>query len=684
MSIKSAIRNWLGVPDAPIKEAKQLSSFENDIFFAFPDEFIGNSYYDLATGAYAKNELVYACIAAITRQFNEAPLTVYNRKSGEKMPKHPLSLLFENPAPMMKASRFTFWEDALMHYLIAGNMYVMKIRGGVSGTGKIKELMLLRPDLVEIKTTGLQVTHYVYNTSVNIAVDDMIHVRTSNPLSPFIGMPPMQAAVRQIASDNEATDFTHATMKNRGNAPGVMVKLPGDLPDKDQLQRMRAQWRQSYSGDNRGGVMFMSNGGEAMTLALNMRDLTMPDLRDLTEARICGIFGVPPIVVGAVVGLKRSTFANYAEARQSFVQDTIIPLQKKLCAELDIELAAEFGNDIYIASDLSDVSSLTGIRQTEFTNSDLGVQHGWLTVNEARVRSGYGRVQGGDVFLRGMVMESAVTPERQSKRIETKSAAPENKKRIDLIDGALIRQSTADKYYEELRKVAALEFIKQSLDVTKLVRSQLKIDADRTIGLQSDMLDLEGLWTRRIVEDVAPTIGTVLGASYKLAADELNLAFDIENETVQAFIRDYGYRFAEKISATSVSEVRALINKSVTEPWTYEQLVEELGSTFTNWSTYRASMVARTELIRAANTGAEAAWQSGDISEKEWLAAGDACEYCIELNGKRVQVGATFLKVGDSASAGDGSESKPMAITYEDIEAPPLHPNCRCALIPVI
>jgi hypothetical protein len=44
-------------------------------------------------------------------------------------------------------------------------------------------------------------------------------------------------------------------------------------------------------------------------------------------------------------------------------------------------------------------------------------------------------------------------------------------------------------------------------------------------------------------------------------------------------------------------------------------------------------------------------------------------------------MGDTFLNVGDSVTASDGSR---FVVDFENVSGPPLHPNCRCDLIPVL
>jgi len=82
----------------------------------------------------------------------------------------------------------------------------------------------------------------------------------------------------------------------------------------------------------------------------------------------------------------------------------------------------------------------------------------------------------------------------------------------------------------------------------------------------------------------------------------------------------------------------------------------------------RSMMIARTEVMTAANQGRAISWlQAGDsglvslaVSSKEWIAEADACEECSSYDGE-------IVAASDSFSSGD-----PM---------PPAHPNCRCTAV---
>jgi len=75
----------------------------------------------------------------------------------------------------------------------------------------------------------------------------------------------------------------------------------------------------------------------------------------------------------------------------------------------------------------------------------------------------------------------------------------------------------------------------------------------------------------------------------------------------------------------------------------------------------RATVMARTEAINAFTQGAELRYAQAGIEKLEWLTAGDGrvCPICGPLNGKVFSVKSRH-------------------------ERPPIHPNCRCTIIPVL
>ena len=114
------------------------------------------------------------------------------------------------------------------------------------------------------------------------------------------------------------------------------------------------------------------------------------------------------------------------------------------------------------------------------------------------------------------------------------------------------------------------------------------------------------------------------------------------------------------------------------------ELRKRVKDLFKDMATYRATRIARTETTKATNWAAETAYkESGVVKAKEWLVTADdrLCEFCRPMNGKKVKLGDTYFKEGETV---DGDKGGSLELSFEDIQHPPLHANCRCTLIPII
>lgn len=86
----------------------------------------------------------------------------------------------------------------------------------------------------------------------------------------------------------------------------------------------------------------------------------------------------------------------------------------------------------------------------------------------------------------------------------------------------------------------------------------------------------------------------------------------------------------------------------------------------------RAFRIAATETSRAMHGGALlAAKQSGLVVKKRWLASTDACDECLELDGREVGLDEPFYV-------------DPRGGPYAVVLYPPLHPHCFCDFTEVI
>lgn len=86
------------------------------------------------------------------------------------------------------------------------------------------------------------------------------------------------------------------------------------------------------------------------------------------------------------------------------------------------------------------------------------------------------------------------------------------------------------------------------------------------------------------------------------------------------------------------------------------------------YSKMQAQRITRTEVLRVSNQASLDAYeQSGVVEGKQWLTAG-AVDECAQYEGQIVTLSDSFY--GSDSEFADGD--------------PPLHPNCRCVILPVV
>jgi HK97 family phage portal protein len=371
------------------------------------------TYQSAAAAGFGRNELVYACIRERAENLPQSVLRVYPGNQpvahGEPLEDHRLRRLISQPNPV--TGEFEFFELSVTYLDLAGNCYWLIQRGR---DGLPAELWPVRPDLIRIfPTLDPRVWSYGYvldpttsarnvtSAIIPIASRDIIHVKYANPLNAYFGQPPLRPAARAVSLDNAATDFVDTLLRNYA-VPGVVIKTATEVTQvvADKLKR---KWKAAFTGARRGEPAVLQAGMDVQPLGMSLRDLEFPDLRAFSESRICAALQVPPILVGAKVGLDRSTFTNYQEARKQLWEEAIFSLQRRFRDPIATQLLPEFSGTgrarVAVRWDNSQVLALQEAESAKWERAVNALAHGGITVNDFRRVVGLDTDPAGDVFL---------------------------------------------------------------------------------------------------------------------------------------------------------------------------------------------------------------------------------------------------------------------------------------------
>jgi hypothetical protein len=504
-------------------------------------------------------------------------------------------------------------------------------------------------------------------------------------------MSPIQAALRQLESDNTATDYGLALLNN-GAIPAVVVRSDDSMTE-DQAKVSKEAWLANHGGKKRGGVSFISGTESIETISMDMTQLGFDQLRDLTESRICTAFQVPPIVLGANVGLKHGTLANYEQAIRAFYEGTISPLHNQIDDIINTMLVTDIDKGLIVYFDISRVVAFEGLRSKRNENIRMDYEKGIITRDEARDSLGYDpAVEGGSDYSTSSSQSVTVNQSKGCGHNHQTKADPDP---LSQLDEAIGRRNNAESLMDDVEKDAKKEFKKESKEVMKSFKAIngkkgfKEINQQEFNAMKNAINELEGEWALRIEKGAAESLSAIAISAGEEAAAVLGTSFNISSAEALEFIKTYKFKFAASISSTSADDVRSIVIKAQEGNLSFPEMRDSLLVKFEEWTVPRANMVARTETVRAANQGSIEAYRQAGIKTMEWKSVDDACDWCLEMNGRKTMIGEPFFEQGDTfivnvkdPSTGD-EVPKIMKLNYETVEGPTLHPNCRCVVVPI-
>lgn len=186
--------------------------------------------------------------------------------------------------------------------------------------------------------------------------------------------------------------------------------------------------------------------------------------------------------------------------------------------------------------------------------------------------------------------------------------------------------------------------------------------------------------TQIMVRVYNPLMKDIISTQGKRAAKLVGeAAFSMATESVRDYLADRSFQFSFEVNQETNRLISAALQEGVAEGEGIPALRDRVREVFDGMSKPRAERIARSEVIRASNFASNEAFeQSGVVRQVQWLATPDdrIDSECAELDGKVITLGDSFFKKGDTI--GD------ISLDYEDIDYPPLHPNCRCTIVPIV
>ncbi len=341
----------------------------------------------------SNNSAVYACLRARLAGYLEAPVQVWEEQPGNQrtvLPDHPAGALLDRPNPYL-TGRSLLWYLQWCKVL-DGNAYVRKVR---AGNGQPVELWPISPSRIEPKGDRDQfIAYYRYEYAPAkfeaIPAEDIIHFRVGMDDQDHLkGISELKRLLREVSADDAATSFSDELLHNYA-MPGLVVSVEEGI-DAEEAQRAKDRIASNFGPGNRGRVAVISGGATASAFSFSPRDLNLQELHRLPEERISAVIGVPAIVAGLGAGLDRSTYSNFREAREAFVEQTILPEYAADDEVWTLHLLTEFDSSPahLVAHDISKMRALQEDTNALWARITLAFEKGLLDQPTALSELGY-------------------------------------------------------------------------------------------------------------------------------------------------------------------------------------------------------------------------------------------------------------------------------------------------------
>lgn len=383
------------------EETKEPTYEAQTMPFGFGRDFFESQPLDVTEFAHEamnSDSLVYACLRELATAASEPAYRVMlptNEQPVEAPITNPIVQILERPNDQQDFYQFV--DELVINLYVSGNAYIYKIR---NGAGKVIGMKLLRSDRVTIKVNPrdgrLNYQYEIDSVRYALNPDDVSQLKFPSMTSDVYGLSPLQPIASIINLDLAQIQYAKFFFQNSGT-PSGLLKVKRRLQTPEDADRIRSRWRSSFGGGNMHKLAVLDEDATYERLGESLSNMAFPELRDTTESRICMALGIPPILIGSVVGLDRATYSNYREARQSFFYETMIPLANRIVRFLNHCLSYEFPNAGYIEADFTDVQALSEDMNALTERTTKQWDAGLISLNEAREALGLDPLDGGEI-----------------------------------------------------------------------------------------------------------------------------------------------------------------------------------------------------------------------------------------------------------------------------------------------
>ena len=364
-----------------------------------------------------RNSTVMACVGAKARAMAQLPIKIMSEQEDgsyldavkdksvgarDKNKARQVSKLLNNPNNFQ--SKYEFWYQWLMWLELSGEAFTLWWREDQKNpTQTPMEMYVLDSTLIAVTINParypsyrLSTPSYGFSKDEPLAAHQVMHIKEA-AWQGSAGFNKGILAAELVTLDQDIDVYANFIMLN-GAKPTGMFTTEQVIPDgkyKELAARLKEAWS-NMTGSQRtdeskpGQGMLLDQGMKYTPIdILTLQDTQAAELKIQTMKRICGLFGVPPAMVGIADQKYNNTQTMLDEFYKSTMYPTIVNVQEKLKQQL-------FNGYPSLSVQFDTSNFLKGAPIDQMNYVKAGVDAGILTPNEAREYLGKAQIEGGN------------------------------------------------------------------------------------------------------------------------------------------------------------------------------------------------------------------------------------------------------------------------------------------------
>jgi HK97 family phage portal protein len=524
------------------------------------------------------------------------------------------------------------------HVKFTGNAFLMRSTATPWGQDKgiFDSLIPLMPDQVKLKTTPdkLFISHYevtINGMVFHLDKQEIIHFRQNTVLNPFWGVGNISKA-RIIAEASIAAEQYSLDLFSKQGKEKLLITEDSQLTPQDYSRR--ADLMRSKFANNEDVLLLSGQDINTTKLGLSPNDMQFVENAKMNIQTFLSLFGVHPFIAGIPEGTNRSSSDN---VYRIFYQNTINPMLKKLENTINKQFVSKIDPNVvfrlqkYNVGNIDDV--IKSVNNMIITPNRAAEILGEETDYTDEARNTYYSSSS----LIPLSIESEDTPED-----DQEDNQEEPKKKDDLRDYKSIIDTFESKALPQ--KKFQVRFLRAALksrlivedkylpgivsyfdDQKKRILDNLNSIATKSIKIPVQDIGVEMLFDVNQESDImrnqlkplhTSAVQRAVANINDLTSSRVNL--NTSNPFIASAISRLGQRITGTLdhngdyiatNKTTKDAIAKLIEKSVNENWSVNELQDAIQDKFEQFGAYRARMIARTESRAAYDAGSQVAYQ---------------------------------------------------------------------------